>query len=149
MHVRASQGYRHVTIPNIYGHIYDLVWAAMTPVHLKAGEAIIFDHAIGHGSKPNRSERIRIAATHSLLSPNAEMRFYWNNNGTVEEYEGENYFYITEEAKVGPGNLKKLRDVDFKVDQLNREEFNTLVGGENEPQFGLKEKRSWLQKIFG
>lgn len=120
------RGYRHVTIPNVYGHIYDQVWRSMLPVHLKAGEAIIFDHALGHASKPNRSDRIRIAATHSLLSPNAEMRFYWNNNGVVEEYEGENYFYITEEAKAGPGKLKKIRNLDYRMTQLNEIEFRNV-----------------------
>ena len=145
----SMRGYRHLTIPSIFGQIYEHVWPQMKPIHLKAGEAIIFDHALGHASKPNRTNQIRIAATHSLISPNFEMRFYWNNNGTVEEFEGESHYYNTEQAKVGPGNLKKLRDLDFKIHQLDREEFNTLVGAEIEPELAFQEKRSWFQKIFG
>lgn len=145
----SMRGYRHLTIPSIFGQIYEHVWPQMKPIHLKAGEAIIFDHALGHASKPNRTNKIRIAATHSLISPDFEMRFYWNNNGTVEEFEGESHYYNTEEAKVGPGNLKKLRDLDFKINQLNRDEFNTLVGVEKEPESAPRKIRSWLQKIFG
>jgi len=121
------RGYRHVTIPSVFGQIYDSVWEHMVPIHLKAGEAIIFDHALGHASKPNGSDRVRIAATHSLLSPNFELRFYWNNNGTVEEYEGESDFYNTKEAKSGPGRLKKIRDLDFTPHQLAEKRFITLA----------------------
>lgn len=122
------RGYRHITIPSVFGQIYGEVWNYMVPVHLKAGEAIVFDHAVGHASKPNTTSRIRIAATHSLISRNPEMRFYWNNNGVVEEYIGENDYYNTPEAKVGPGNLKKIRDIDFEVKQLDVLEFYTLAG---------------------
>jgi hypothetical protein len=122
------RGYRHLTIPSIFGQIYEHVWKRMKPIHLKAGEAIIFDHALGHASKPNGSDKVRIAAIHSLISTNAEMRFYWNNNGTVEEFYGEKDFYNSEEAKVGPGNLKKIRDLDFEIKQLDTTEFDTLMG---------------------
>lgn len=122
------RGYRHLTIPCVYGQIYDVVWEQMTPVHLKAGEALIFDHSLVHASKPNRSDSLRIAATHSLLSSESEMRFYWNNNGTVEEYECTNEYYITEEAKSGPGSLPKIKDVDFEIRQVDEIEFYKLAG---------------------
>jgi hypothetical protein len=146
------RGYRHVTIPSVFGHIYDVVWKNMTPVHLKAGEAIVFDHAIGHASKPNTTDQLRIAATHSLISPNAEMRFYWNNNGTVEEYLGENDYYNTESARSGPGHLKKIRDLDFAIHQLDEQEFYNLAGIDS-PIEGSEVKAnpltSWFRRVFG
>ena len=143
-----ARGYRHVTIPSIFGQIYDAVWSQMIPVHLKAGEAIVFDHALGHASKPNAANTVRIAATHSLISRNPEMRFYWNNNGVVEEFVGENGFYNTEEAKTGAGDLMKIRDVDFEMKQFNQEEFNTLVGVEKEVVQKPKFRKNWIQRIF-
>jgi len=146
------RGYRHITIPSVFGQIYDTIWKYMKPIHLKAGEAIVFDHALGHASKPNTSGRVRIAATHSLVSPNPEMRFYWNNNGVVEEYVGEKEYYMADEARKGPGHLSKIGIVDFEPHQLNEEEFYTLAGVEApmsipEPimDSGL---RAWFQKIF-
>jgi len=143
-----ARGYRHVTIPSIFGQIYDAVWSQMIPVHLKAGEAIVFDHALGHASKPNAANTVRIAATHSLISRNPEMRFYWNNNGVVEEFVGENGFYNTEEAKTGAGDLMKIRDVDFEMKQFNQEEFNTLIGVEKEVVQKPKFRKNWIQRIF-
>jgi hypothetical protein len=146
------RGYRHITIPSVFGLIYDTIWKYMKPIHLKAGEAIVFDHALGHASKPNTTGHVRIAATHSLISPNPEMRFYWNHNGVVEEYVGEKEYYMTEEAKSGPGNLTKIRDVDFVMHQLNEEEFYTLAGVEVPRPIltPIKERGilSWFQRLF-
>lgn len=146
------RGYRHISIPSVFGQIYDTIWKHMKPVHLKAGEAIVFDHALGHASKPNTTGHIRIAATHSLISPNPEMRFYWNNNGVVEEYVGEKEYYMKAEARIGPGNLTKIRDLDFVPHQLDDKEFYTLAGivipsSKPEPQneTGLK---AWFQRLF-
>lgn len=145
-----ARGYRHISIDSIYGQIYETVWEHMIPVRLKAGEAIVFDHALGHASKPNTTSKVRIAATHSLISENPDMRFYWNNNGVVEEYVGENDFYNTPEAKTGPINLMKIRDLDFKPHQLTEKEFFTLAGIEN-PVVSNKENpagiRSWFKKL--
>lgn len=142
------RGYRHVTIPSVFGPIYETVWKHMTPIHLKAGEAIVFDHALGHASKPNLTNQARIAATHSLISPNAEMRFYCNNNGTVEEYRGENGYYNTEQAKVGGGHLTKLRDLDFKMHQLDEQEFYTLAGIEPPVEPAKRVEKRGLAKWF-
>jgi len=117
------RGFRHLTIPSVYGKIYDLVWKKMKPIYLKAGEAIVFDHALGHASVPNKSESTRIAATHTIISEKAELRFYWNNKGIVEEYEGERGYYNQETAKYGPSHLKKIRTLDFMMHQLNEKEF--------------------------
>jgi hypothetical protein len=145
------RGYRHISIDSVFGQIYDTVWKYMKPVHLKAGEAIVFDHALGHASKSNTTDKVRIAATHSLISRSPEMRFYWNNNGVVEEYVGKNDFYNTPEAKTGPISLKKIRDLDFKPHQLTKEEFLILAGVEQpmtateaENHGGL---RNWFKKL--
>jgi hypothetical protein len=146
------RGYRHISIPSVFGQIYDTVWKHMKPIHLKAGEAIIFDHALGHASKPNTTDHVRIAATHSLISPDPEMRFYWNNNGIVEEYVGENEYYMTEEARKGPGHLIKIRNVDFVPHQLNEQEFYTLAGIESlKPVVEQAEPRrfmNWFNRLI-
>jgi hypothetical protein len=144
-----ARGFRHISIDSIYGQIYDTVWKHMRPVYLKAGEAIVFDHALGHASKPNTSSEVRIAATHSLISKNPEMRFYWNNDGVVEEYVGEKDFYNTPEARTGPIHLKKIRNLVFEPHQLTEEEFLTLAGIEKPA--GLTESsggiRGWFKRF--
>ena len=117
------RGYRHITIPSVYGHIYDLTWSYMKAIHLQAGEAIVFDHALVHASKANTSEALRIAATTTILTQGATMRIACNNQGKVEEYECPSGFYIKPEAQKGPFDLPKIQDTGFKMVQLNEDEF--------------------------
>lgn len=145
-----ARGYRHVSIDSIFGQIYDTVWKHIKPIPLRAGEAIIFDHALGHASKPNTTSEPRIIATHSLISRNPEMRFYWNNNGTIEEYIGEKNFYNSEEAKTGPVSLQKIRNLDFKPYQLTEQEFLTLAGVEFSRSDSDNQTRGimrWIKKM--
>lgn len=130
------RGYRHITIPSIFGKIYDLTWKYMQPVHLRSGEAIIFDHALAHASLSNRTPQLRLTATNSLLSQGAEYRFYFNNNGVVEEYEGDPYYYIDDQARYSPGHLKKIRTLDVPVRQLDEASFLKI--------YGARKKHSWL-----
>lgn len=114
------RGYRHLTIPSIYGKVYEAVWKFMIPVHLKAGEGVLFDHAIGHASMPNLTTKDRIAVTCSLITKNFNYRFYCLKDNTISEYIGQADFYQTEEAKFGPGTLKKIRVLDDAPYQLTK-----------------------------
>jgi hypothetical protein len=117
------RGFRHITIPSVYGKVYELSWKYMTPVHLKAGEAIVFDQALVHASKANQSSSLRIAATNTIISKNASMRICCNHNGVVEEYECPPGFYIKPESTKAPLPLNKLRDTDFKMTQMDEATF--------------------------
>lgn len=117
------RGYRHITIPSVYGKIYNLTWQYMKPVHLKAGEAIVFDHALVHASKPNISNQLRIAATNTILSEGATFRICCNNNGVVEEYDCPPGFYVKPEARIAPLNLSKIKDTGFEMVQLDEDGF--------------------------
>ncbi len=121
------RGYRHITIPSVYGKIYELTWQYMQPIHLKAGEAVVFDHALVHASKPNVSNALRIAAIHTILSEGATFRICCNNNGVVEEYECPSGYYVKPEARNSPHHLPKIKDTDFKMVQLDEKAFLSLV----------------------
>jgi hypothetical protein len=114
------RGYRHLTIPSIYGKVYNEVWNYMIPVHLKAGEGVIFDHAIGHGSTPNRTCFDRVAVTCSILSESADYRFYCLEGNKIVEYKGKADYYQSVEAKFGPGNLEKISVTNQKPYQLSK-----------------------------
>jgi hypothetical protein len=117
------RGYRHISIPSVYGRIYNLTWSYMKPIYLEAGEAIVFDHSLVHASQANTSGQLRIAATTTILTQGASMRISCNNNGQVEEYACPSGFYIRPEAQKGPFDLPKIKDVAFEMVQLNEEQF--------------------------
>jgi len=120
------RGYRHISIPCVYGKVYGLVLQNMTPLYLKAGEALIHDHALVHASEANRSDGLRIACAYGIISSGAKMLFYWNNNGQVEEYESNPEFFMKENVFTGPHHLKKIKDVDYDFHQIDEDEFYAL-----------------------
>lgn len=117
------RGYRHITIDSVYGKIYDLTWKHMIPIYMKAGEALVFDHALVHASKPNCGNQPRICATHGLISEGAEMRVYLNNKGSIEEYACHGEYYLEPSALTGPHPFPLLRVVDFKPTQFSENDF--------------------------
>lgn len=112
------RGYRHVTIPSIFGKVYDKVWKYMVPVYLNAGEGVLFDHAVGHASMPNLTPKDRIAVTCSVISKGAKFRFYCLEENVISEYKGQADYYQKEEAKFGPSNLEKIEVKNVKPYQL-------------------------------
>lgn len=71
---RPANGYAY---PSFYGQIPEAeVWEAMVPIEMAAGEALIYDHRLLHGSKGNHGTQDRIAVVSALRAPDAELRFY-------------------------------------------------------------------------
>lgn len=121
------RGYRHITIPSVYGKVYDLAWKYSLPIYMKAGEALIFDHALAHSSRPNCSSELRIVATQGFVSKGAEMRIYLNADGIVEEYACGADYYLEPSAQAGPHPFPKMKDTNFKPIQLSEADFLTFV----------------------
>jgi hypothetical protein len=122
------RGYRHITIDSVYGKIYDLAWQYSVPVYMKAGDALVFDHALAHASKPNYTREPRICASYGLISEGAEMRIYLNNNGNIEEYACTPDYYLEPLAQTGPHPFPLLKVVDFKPVQLDETGFFEISG---------------------
>jgi len=121
------RGYRHSSINCAYSNVHHLVWENMKPLYLKAGQALIYDHALLHASKANTSDQKRIALASGIIPSEAQMYFYWNNNGTVEQYESNTEFFMTENIFEGPGALKKTGNMTYDFPSVNEAQFYRLA----------------------
>lgn len=119
--------YRHSSISCSYQEVHNQIWENMSPLFLKAGEALIYDHALLHASMPNTTQLDRIACACGIIPNAAPMRYYWNNNGKIEEYESSKEFFMTENVFVGPKGLKKIRDIDFDFISIDENKFYELA----------------------
>lgn len=63
--------YRGASIPNIYDDVFEDLIPKMTPLFLKAGEAVFFDQSIIHYSPPNLSDQKRIVTNIYFTHKNA------------------------------------------------------------------------------
>jgi hypothetical protein len=120
--------YRHSSIPCAFSEVHHLLLENMQTLYLKAGEALIYDHALIHASHENRSNEIRVACASGIKPKEVEMLFFWNNNGTIEEYESNADFFMTENVFAGPGNLLKRRSLAYDFTSVSLHDFYRLSG---------------------
>lgn len=124
------RGYRHSSINCAYREVHDLVWENMKPLYMNAGQALIYDHSLLHASKANNSAENRIAVASGVKPNEAQMYFYWNNHGMLEQYESNTEFFMTENIFEGPGNLKKVAQFGYDFPVVSAEQFHAWNGTE-------------------
>lgn len=120
--------YRHSSIPCAFSEVHHILLKNMQTLYLKAGEALIYDHALIHASHENRSNEVRVACASGIKPKEAVMLFYWNNNGTIEEYESHADFFMTENVFAGPGNLLKRKSLEYDFTSISVHDFYRLSG---------------------
>lgn len=123
---------RAVNIPDPFYQITDYVLQHHQTLPMKAGEALIYDHRLLHASNVNKAETPRLAVVFGIIPERAEMRYYFQENGIVSEYESSVDFFFKNEILKGPANLKKLREIHYNVPVLTKKQFDELY-------FGIKE----------
>lgn len=146
------ENYRHSSIPCSFQEVHEPLIKYMTPLYLKAGEALIYDHAMLHASLPNRSQDDRIACACGIIPKDAEMKYYWNNEGVVEEYESSKEFFLKENVFTGPHGLKKTRTIEKGFVSVDEKRFYSLLGIDNpnqkDVQFTICNEEMNIEKSF-
>ncbi len=122
------RGYRHSSINCAYKDVHHFIWENMRPLYMKAGEALIYDHSLLHASKANHSTESRIAVASGVKPNEAQMYFYWNNHGMLEQYESNTEFFMTENIFEGPGKLKKVAQFGYDFPVVSVEQFYSWIG---------------------
>lgn len=76
-------------------------------INYKAGDAVLYNHALFHGSESNSSEKDRVAIACGILPEGAPFLYqHWNESKSViEQYEVDNDFYITHIHEVLTGKI--------------------------------------------
>lgn len=103
--------------PNIAERTIDLqdfFWETMTELHLKAGEALIYDHKLIHGSKDNLPDEVRPATACTVCTTDADFRLYYKNKQTdvIEVFTGNNTEYLLTNTRFEtPTTLEKIGEI--------------------------------------
>lgn len=118
-HLLASP-YRAITIPEPYKSIEQIVAEYLQPIHLKAGQALVFDQRIIHNSSVNNSGQDRLAIISGIFPEEAQLTTCYsppNEPGFIElhrhsdEYLLENpkFFHDCHDRPEGSEVIDKLR----------------------------------------
>lgn len=84
---------RGTDTPNPFAAIEDLVSDRMVSLEMSAGDVLVHDHRVIHGSPPNRSRRQRVVAGCAVVDPSARILHFRQNGTRMERYEVEDRFF--------------------------------------------------------
>ena len=121
---------RGATIPAIYDSVRDELMKILQPVHLRAGQAIIFDQSIIHFSPPNRSGADRVVINIFILHRGARMQICYHDRSqpskTVEVFEVDEslvheYEHFGTDIHARPNVGRSLGKVDYAFPTLTAE----------------------------
>lgn len=106
-----------------YGELRDLP--------LRAGQAVIYDHRVIHGSPPNRSDEVRLALAMILVPAETEARHYRRDpaSGRVVAWEIDATFFhrFTYGDPELPPGLRRLDEIDFEDRALTADDLAPLL----------------------
>jgi hypothetical protein len=99
--------------PELLGRLRD----SLTALPMRAGQAVLFDNRLVHGSPPNRGDSPRVAATAVLIPEAAGLRYHHLVNrrdyDRIEIFEVADNFYLTHEVPSRPDGAASLGLVDI------------------------------------
>ncbi len=122
--------YRGPNIPDRTNDLQQFYWDNMKTLYLKAGEALIYDHRLLHGSKDNMSNSIRPASACAVTNKSAALRlYYWNDIvKKIEIFEGENIEHLLSNDRFDrPKTMRSLGFVDnYDMEQITEDDYSFL-----------------------
>jgi hypothetical protein len=114
--------YRSLDVPWAFEKYTDLLLEYSQPIEMKAGEILLFDTALIHGSYPNNSKNLRAALNLFFKPKNAEMmhyaRFDDTPKGKIESYKIDSDFFLNEDYRKRPEDTTKYPFFGY-VDQID------------------------------
>jgi hypothetical protein len=114
--------YRSLDVPWIFEPYTELLFKYSQPLEMKAGEILLFDTALIHGSYPNNSKSIRAALNLFFKPKAANMMHYAKFDDTstakIETYKIDADFFLKEEYRNRPTN-QEMYPFQGLVDQID------------------------------
>lgn len=104
---KKEQSFRGPGIPSAFKNLENELWGNLIPLPMKSGEALLYDHALLHGSPANKTELARIGIVCGIININAEMQLYFKNNESIQAYKVDELFFLDKNPMEGPKGLEK------------------------------------------
>lgn len=142
-----QETFRGPNVPPVLYPISSEVDQHMVSLNMKAGEAVLYDHALWHSSPQNQTNELRLAFVLGVVPKEAELKYYRQNGDMVEEYASHPNFFFENDRDSGPKGLTLIRSFNHPNSFLSKEEFEKVYLGKEEVK--PEPKKGFFQKLFG
>jgi ectoine hydroxylase-related dioxygenase (phytanoyl-CoA dioxygenase family) len=119
---------RGPSLPPLVDSVLKDLESQLINIPLKAGEAIVFNHAIIHASPPNLSNIERLAVTVGLLHIDSKLTFCHFSNGKLQKFNIQDDFFLTYNS-IGdaPEQGNCIEEVDYNPKLITRKEVVQFI----------------------
>ncbi|MFN8263211.1 MAG: phytanoyl-CoA dioxygenase family protein [Chitinophagales bacterium] len=140
--------YRNANISNMYSKNYNLIKEYLTPIHIKAGYAIVFNSSIVHYSGNNESDENRIAIKIFMSNKDAVITipYYDKEKNKIELFEQDDDFLFKFQQFNGPNKYE--RPLIGKSIGYRQYDFPELTPELLEKKYGKLQNSSFIRKII-
>lgn len=151
---RFFKTYRGSSIPDIYDDVVDEVKSLLQPLHLKAGQAVIFDQSIIHYSPPNLSNQERPVINTFIAHKHATIKIcHWDKGKHADKIEIfdqeddflENFENFGHNIFARPTIGKSLGYFDYDFPKLTPQMLDDVYG---RSAVESKQSKKWWQSNF-
>lgn len=139
---------RAPSLPSPTENIENILRKDLKSIPLKAGEAIIFSHALIHASPPNLSPQPRIAITYGLTPQAAELCFYhYNEEKKLEKYKVDPCFFQNYNTQIGqrPKFGKRLETIEYYPSPISKKEYQEA---QTKYHFAMQQNTIKMKPLF-
>ncbi len=129
---------------------HDIIKNHLTPMNIKAGEAIVLDDSIVHYSAVNKTDGLRLAIQ-LILVPQEEPSIHYHMNSAksntkVEVLQVDKDFYMGFNPWMQPDGAKRIDAFDIHPTRISSAEFSERMAGN---RFDEKRQIPLLERIRG
>lgn len=144
--------YRSNNIPVSYQGNEKLLWDNMVTINMKAGQALIINHAIIHASSPNLSKKERLVIAYGLTLKEAKLIFYHKEPGSIDDFiekfdMPDDFFLKYYNVGFRPLIGTMVKRFPYRVRTYSHDEIKNLINKELEIR-GLLTKEKKEYSIF-
>ncbi|MEQ3656634.1 MAG: phytanoyl-CoA dioxygenase family protein [Dokdonia sp.] len=118
-----QHNFRGPGIPSLFREIPEIVDKQMTTLEMKAGEALLYDHALWHCSPANHSDTVRLCVVLGVIPKDIDLKYYCSKDDKVAEYDCYPNFFFDHKAETGADHLSFNRYVAQNNAPMTADDF--------------------------
>lgn len=113
-------------ILSVFKNIEQKLWNYLIPLPMKAGDALLYDHALIHGSPPNKTEKDRLGIVIGIVKKDVSLQIFGNENGNIKSYICDETFFLSKNTLTDFSKLPTTSNVLETPKEINLKEFEEI-----------------------
>lgn len=139
---RKQKNYRGPGISSLFKDIPEIVDQHMTTLNMKAGEALLYDHALWHSSPTNNTDQLRLCVVLGAIPQNTPLKYYAPKENQIAEFNSNVDFFFDHDYDKGANHLEFNHYVTHDDEPYTRDAFLEKYIGISAT--GTPKKKKWF-----